>query len=96
MFAKTGPLRIVKSPLEAYGGTFGVRRAQIQAGAGKQRGDPVRAADAIIKVAESLDPPLHLLLGANGLARVREELDDLRRSIDDWEEVTLSADFPVP
>jgi len=53
-------------------------------------------AEAIIKVAESPSPPLHLLLGANGLERVRAELDALRRSMDDWAEVTLSADFPVP
>ncbi len=71
-------LRIVKSPMDAYAGTFGVRRAQLLAASGKQRGDPVRAADAIIKVAESPDPPLHLLLGRNGLLRYREKLDALK------------------
>jgi NAD(P)-dependent dehydrogenase (short-subunit alcohol dehydrogenase family) len=89
-------LRMVKAPMDAYAETFGVRRAQLQAGAGKQPGDPVRAADAIIKVAESSNPPLHLMLGRNGLERVRERLNDLQRSIDEWEEVTLSADFPAP
>jgi NAD(P)-dependent dehydrogenase (short-subunit alcohol dehydrogenase family) len=88
-------LRIVKSPMDAYAGTFGVRRAQLLAASGKQRGDPVRAADAIIEVAESPDPPLHLLLGHNGLVRYRAKLDALRQSIDEWEAVTLGADFPA-
>ena len=89
-------LRVVKTPMDAYAGTFGVRRAQMLAGAGRQPGDPIRAADAIIKVVESSNPPLHLLLGRNGLERVREKLNDLQRSIDEWEEFTLSADFPAP
>ncbi len=87
-------IRIVKSPMAAYAGTFGVRLAQLQAGSGKQAGDPVRAADAIIKVAESPNPPLHLLLGRPGLERVRAHLRELQRTIDEWEAVTLSADFP--
>ena len=88
-------LRVVKTPMDAYAETFGVRRAQMLANAGRQAGDPVRAADAIIKVVESSNPPLHLLLGRNGLERVREKLDNLKRSIDEWEDVTLSADFPA-
>ncbi len=88
-------LRVVKTPMDAYADTFGVRRAQMLANAGRQAGDPVRAADAIIKVVESSNPPLHLLLGRNGLARVPEKLDNLKRSIDEWEDVTLSADFPA-
>jgi NAD(P)-dependent dehydrogenase (short-subunit alcohol dehydrogenase family) len=87
-------LRMVKAPLDAYAGTFGVRRTLLLQSAGKQPGDPVRAADAIIKVVASADPPLHLLLGKSSIERMREKLDELRRSIDDWEEVTRSADFP--
>jgi NAD(P)-dependent dehydrogenase (short-subunit alcohol dehydrogenase family) len=89
-------IRIVKSPLAAYAGTFGVRLAQLQANSGRQAGDPVRAADAIIKVAASPNPPLQLLLGRSGLERVREHLKEVQRSIDEWEEVTLGADFPAP
>jgi NAD(P)-dependent dehydrogenase (short-subunit alcohol dehydrogenase family) len=89
-------LRMVKAPLDAYAGTFGVRRTQLLRSNGKQRGDPARAADAIIKVVESDAPPLHLLLGKASIDRMREKLDEFRRSIDDWEEVTLSADFPEP
>ena len=83
-----------KSPLDAYAGTAGARRAQQKTGSGKQAGDPVRAADAIIEVARSPNPPLHLLLGRNALERARAKYRDVLRSMDEWEKVTLSADFP--
>jgi len=84
----------VASPIDAYAQTAGARRAQLRASSGKQAGDPARAADAIIKVVEASDPPLHLVLGSNGVQRVREALQEVLRSVDEWETVSLSADFP--
>lgn len=80
--------------IDAYATTAGARRAQLRANSGRQAGDPVRAADAIIRVVESTTPPLHLILGKVGLQRVREKLTSLSRSIDEWERVSLAADFP--
>jgi NAD(P)-dependent dehydrogenase (short-subunit alcohol dehydrogenase family) len=85
----------VSKPIDAYAETAGARRAQLRASSGRQAGDPVRAADAIIKVIESSDPPLHLVLGSNAVQRVREALRDTLRSVDEWETVSLSADFPA-
>ncbi len=87
-------IKHAKNPIAAYADTAGARRAQISGLSGKQAGDPVRAADAIIKVVESSDPPHNLILGKNGLDRVRVKLAALIRSIDDWENVTLNADYP--
>ena len=82
------------NPLRAYAETAGARRAQQKAISGKQAGDPVRAADAIIAMARSPNPPLHLVLGRNALDRTRAKFTDFLRSIDEREKVTLSADFP--
>ena len=87
-------IKSVGKPIDAYAATAGARRAQLRASSGKQAGDPVRAADTIIKVVESPNPPLHLILGTIGLERVREKLHDLVRDIDEWEKVTRSTDFP--
>src|SRR5450755_1362088 len=84
----------VANPIDAYAQTAGARRARLRASSGKQAGDPTRAADAIIKVVEASDPPLHLVLGSNGVQRVREALQEVLRSVDEWETVSLSADFP--
>jgi NAD(P)-dependent dehydrogenase (short-subunit alcohol dehydrogenase family) len=84
----------VSKPIDAYALTAGVRRTQLRDSSGKQAGDPARAADAIIKVVDSADPPLHLVLGRVGVQRVREELRGVLRSIDTWESVSLRTDFP--
>lgn len=84
----------VQKPIDAYAGTAGARRAQMKASSGKQIGDPVRAADAIILIAQSPNPPLHLVLGRNALERIRAKCGELMRTMDEWEKVTLGADFP--
>ncbi len=87
-------LRQPREAMPAYAATAGSRRAEITSRYGKQPGDPVRAAEAIIKIVESHSPPLNLILGKDGLNRVRAKLDQLMTSIDDWEALTLGADFP--
>jgi NAD(P)-dependent dehydrogenase (short-subunit alcohol dehydrogenase family) len=62
--------------------------------AGRQIGDPVRAAQSILKVVDSDTPPLHLLLGSDALRREREKLDNLIDEMDRWEAETRSTDFP--
>jgi NAD(P)-dependent dehydrogenase (short-subunit alcohol dehydrogenase family) len=88
-------IKVVKQPIAAYADTAAARRAALKQSSGKQAGDPVRAADAIIMVAQSDNPPLHLLLGRNGMVRAREKFTELLQSMDDWEQVTVSADFPA-
>ncbi len=84
----------VADPKHEYRETVGSRLAQLRAHSGKQAGDPVRAAEAIVRIAESEDAPLHLVLGRIGLERVRAKLDDLQQCLDQWQDVTLAADFP--
>ncbi len=84
----------VAKPIDAYDTTSGARRRQLRDSSGKQAGDPVRAADAIIKIVECGDPPLHLVLGKAGLKRVRDRLREVQDTIDAWEPISLSADFP--
>ena len=61
---------------------------------GKQRGDPLRAVQAMMQVVESPNPPLHLLLGASALERMRGKLHHWKKEISEWETVTVGADFP--
>ena len=87
-------LKQVRNPIEAYAKTSGARRAQISGYSGKQAGDPARAAQAIIRVVESPAPPMNLVLGKDGLKRVREKLDKFTESLRQWEATTVGADFP--
>ncbi|WP_338464642.1 oxidoreductase [Franconibacter daqui] len=59
---------------------------------GKQPGDPVKAARAMLALIESQSPPTHLLLGSDALELVRQKLAALSKEIDQWEKLTRSTD----
>jgi NAD(P)-dependent dehydrogenase (short-subunit alcohol dehydrogenase family) len=78
-----------------YAATAGAVRRQLREQSGKQPGDPVRAARAIIQAVEAANPPLHLLLGKDALRMAHEKVNVLRRDFEAWENVTVGADFPT-
>jgi NAD(P)-dependent dehydrogenase (short-subunit alcohol dehydrogenase family) len=59
---------------------------------GKQLGDPVKAARAMLSEIGSDNPPAHLLLGSDALGLVREKLSAIGGEIDAWEAVSRSTD----
>ncbi|BEU27718.1 oxidoreductase [Paraburkholderia caribensis] len=59
---------------------------------GKQLGDPVKAARAMLSAIGSDNPPAHLLLGSDALGLVREKLSAIGGEIDAWEAVSRSTD----
>jgi NAD(P)-dependent dehydrogenase (short-subunit alcohol dehydrogenase family) len=77
-----------------YAATAGKNIRIIREASGKQPGDPVRAAEAIIHVAEIDDPPLTLLLGQGALRGARRKLEELAADVDAWEATTAGADVP--
>lgn len=83
-----------KGSSDAYAETVGTALAHLGEIAGRQIGDPARAAAAIIAAVDTEQPPLHLLLGSDALRRTREKLATVTREIDAWETVTLGTDFP--
>ncbi|HET9453197.1 MAG TPA: oxidoreductase [Gemmatimonadaceae bacterium] len=80
--------------LPEYAPTAGKNIRIIREASGKQPGDPVRAAEAIIHVAEIDDPPMTLLLGQGALRGARRKLEELEADIDAWEATTAGADVP--
>jgi NAD(P)-dependent dehydrogenase (short-subunit alcohol dehydrogenase family) len=60
---------------------------------GWQVGDPKKAAQAMLKVALSADPPAHLLLGSDAVRLVDEKMKSLQAEFDIWKSVSLSTDF---
>jgi NAD(P)-dependent dehydrogenase (short-subunit alcohol dehydrogenase family) len=79
--------------IDDYANTAGLRRKENEHAHGTQPGDPRLAAAALIRVAESQDPPGLLLLGQDALAEFA-----LRRATDDadvtaWRDVSASTDF---
>jgi NAD(P)-dependent dehydrogenase (short-subunit alcohol dehydrogenase family) len=83
-----------KRHIDDYTATAGARRSELRAISGKQAGDPVRAAHAIIKAVESPNPPHHLLLGNEAYKGATTKLEELRKEFAAWEAVSRGADFP--
>lgn len=81
--------------MDVYADTAGKRRKENDTVDGRQAGDPARAAQAIITLAETPQPPLRLVLGRDALnvaeIDLNQQLDDLMG----WESVSLSTDFPT-
>ncbi len=89
---RSGQLTEHKMP--EYEATVGKTREYFASQGGKQRGDPQKAIEAVITVVEAPQPPLHLILGKLAHDRYRTKLADWSKSMDEWQAVTLGADFP--
>lgn len=79
--------------IEDYASTAGANHNNVRGYSGKQKGDPVRAAKAMVKVVESDNPPLMLLLGSAALRNAKRKLETLQHDFNTWQDVTNGADY---
>jgi NAD(P)-dependent dehydrogenase (short-subunit alcohol dehydrogenase family) len=70
-----------------YEETVGPTRAYVRGEHLKQPGDPVLAAQAILKALDSDEPPLRLVLGADAIGNIRSRFDRLQEELSRWENV---------
>jgi NAD(P)-dependent dehydrogenase (short-subunit alcohol dehydrogenase family) len=59
---------------------------------GWQVGDPAKAAQAMLQVAMSDNPPAHLLLGSDAVRLVDEKMQSLQAEFAAWKSLSLSTD----
>lgn len=62
---------------------------------GKQPGDPVRAALALVQMVQEGKAPLHLPLGKYVTDKIKKKLQSSERELQEWESVALGCDFPA-
>ena len=82
--------------IDDYMATAGKVRGRVRAVSGKQPGDPVRAAEAVVSAVASGQAPHHLLLGNDAYDGAMSKLDELRKDFMAGEAVARGADFPTP
>lgn len=75
-----------------YDASFDPVRKAREEKSGKQLGDPQKAAQAMLQLIASPNPPAHLLLGSDALGLVRDKLAQSLQDIDQWETLTRSTD----
>ena len=86
--------QVAAREMPEYKQSAGKARDSVQSQAGKQAGDPQKAIEAMIALADSPEPPVHLLLGKSALKSFRQKMVNRGVEIDRWEEITTGADFP--
>lgn len=60
---------------------------------GNQIGDPEKAAAALIQIAASENPPLHLFLGSDAYSLANAKIAEVQKDLETWKDLTVSTDF---
>ena len=76
-----------------YKDTANATQAWLRSVDGNQAGNPVKAAEAVIKVVESKNPPLRLLLGKDAVEISKEKLASLTKDFTEWESTSVDVNF---
>ncbi|RAW01539.1 oxidoreductase [Pseudochryseolinea flava] len=79
--------------IDDYQGTAGVFRQKIKSVDGKQEGDPEKAADVLVKLASTPNPPLRLMLGSVAVASVRSKIESVSDDLKNCEEIAKQVVF---
>ena len=63
---------------------------------GKQPGDPVKAAAALLHIASLPEPPLRLLLGSDAYNAAEKHALQILASDREWKDLSISTDYRLP
>ena len=91
-FLSNKSLALITTNIEGY---QAIRNAQEQylSMSGQQAGDPDRAAEIFVELAESTAPPMHLFLGKDAYNRASKKLSTMSSELEQWKSTTIGADF---
>lgn len=82
-----------KNNIADYTATATMFKDVIRNSDGQQPGNPEKAAQAILLLAETENPPLRLLLGADAWEQSQTKLAELKTDFDLWKTVTINTGF---
>lgn len=88
-FAASGLVAAART-IADYDGGARQSKESLLAGQGREAGDPVRAAAAILTALAADPPPRHLFLGEDALRHAREHFDMIGEEMARWEPLSLS------
>lgn len=91
-FLSKNSLAYTKSKLDGYQAVKEAQERYLE-GNGRQPGDPEKASEILIALAEKENPPLHLYLGRDAYNRVSKKLASMTAELEEWKSTSISADF---
>jgi NAD(P)-dependent dehydrogenase (short-subunit alcohol dehydrogenase family) len=80
------------NPIEEYQ-EVQANHARFRSIDGKQIGDPIKAAEALLEIATTPEPPTLLFLGSDAYNRATAKMAQLSQLIEKWKPLTLSTQF---
>jgi NAD(P)-dependent dehydrogenase (short-subunit alcohol dehydrogenase family) len=90
-----GSMPIVSNPIGAYESALEARLEMMTDERDlRQPGDPARAAEALLRVVDSDEPPLRLVMGNGALDLAYQRYEERLAEWSAWEKVSRSTDFP--
>jgi NAD(P)-dependent dehydrogenase (short-subunit alcohol dehydrogenase family) len=92
-FLSRQSLRFGATHIADYDARRDKARAAFEDRSGKQPGDPVKLAEAVIRLASEPNPPLRFLGGAFAFETASAKIAQMKSDFDNWREVTLSLDY---
>lgn len=90
-FLSSESLQVPKNPITAYKQVRDLQDAHQNDIHGNQAGDPVKAAQAMIRVATEENPPLHLFLGEDAYNLAYKKIDAVIEELEQWKALTVST-----
>jgi short-subunit dehydrogenase len=91
-FLSKNSLAYIESKLDGYKAVKDTQK-RYMSNNGQQPGDPEKASEILIGLADKEDPPLHLYLGRDAFNRVSVKLAAMSTELESWKLTSISADY---
>lgn len=92
-FLKDSSLLLPENPIAEYKEVRQSQSAHKDDINENQPGDPVKLAEALIKVSEDQNPPLHLFLGEDAFNMANQKITSVQNELGKWKEVSVGTNF---
>jgi NAD(P)-dependent dehydrogenase (short-subunit alcohol dehydrogenase family) len=88
-----GSLRMGERVIDDYAASSGKTRAGMSHYAGREPGDPKKAAAALLTIVDAAEPPARFALGADAVAALRRKSDTVLKQVAEWEALSTGTDL---
>ena len=95
-FLSGGSLRVPQEPMDAYEAVRESETMHQKQINGNQPGDPQKGVEAMIRIVEEPNPPLHLFLGEDAHTMAHTKIEALQQDLKTWKDLTMSTGFAEP
>lgn len=92
-FLSSDSVKTPQFPIEEYENARLVEQAHLNEINGNQPNDPEKSAEAIIKLSNEENPPVHFFMGEDAYTLAKEKIQSLENALDAFKDLTFSTGF---